>query len=347
MIEIDGSQGEGGGQILRTALAASIITGQPAHIDRIRAGRRKPGLAAQHLAGALAAAHISMASVSGARIGSTEITFQPGGPAQPGDYHFDITVMAGRGSAGAVTLLLQAILLPLAVADGPSRVTIRGGTHVPLSPPAYFAQHVLLPALAGMGVRAALDHTQWGWYPLGGGEIALHVDGGARLKGLELTRRGEARQVIGLAAASNLPSHIPQRIADRANRRLKEAGLKPGVEARRESGTSTGVGVSIVVDYGSVTTGFSALGEKGKPSEAVADEAVDALLAHHRQGAPVDPHLADQLLLAIALADGPSAITTSQITRHSRTTIDVIHSFTSRRFHVDGNEGESGTITVS
>jgi RNA 3'-terminal phosphate cyclase (ATP) len=347
MIEIDGSQGEGGGQILRTALAASIITGQPVHIGRIRAGRRKPGLAAQHLAGVLAAAKISKAAVSGAKIGSTEVTFQPGGAAQSGDYHFDISIMAGRGSAGAVTLLLQSILLPLAFADGPSRVTIRGGTHVPLSPPAHFAQHVLLPALARMGLRATLDHTQWGWYPLGGGEMALHVDGSTRLKGLTLTERGDVRQVIGLAAASNLPSHIPQRIADRANRRLQEVGLKPGVQARHEGGNSTGVGVSIVVDYGSVSAGFSALGEKGKPSEAVADEAVDALLAHHRQGAPVDPHLADQLLLAMAFADGPSAMTTSQITRHSRTTIDVIHLFTPRRFQVDGSEGESGTVTVS
>ncbi len=346
MIEIDGSQGEGGGQVLRTSLALSIVTGQPIHITRIRARRKKPGLAAQHLSGVIAAARIGKARVSGAAIGSTEIGFEPGSSPRAGDYRFDISEMAGRGSAGAVTLLLQTILLPLALAAGPSRVVIRGGTHVPMSPPACFVEHVLLPALARLGLDAALEHVEWGWYPLGGGEVSVRIAGGAKLSGIDLTRRGEPQQVIGLATASNLPSHIPQRIAARANNRLKDAGLRPGVQPLREGGPSTGVGISVAVIYQNVAAGFSALGEKGKPSEAVADEALDALIEHHEQGAAVDPHLTDQLLTAMALADGPSALSSSRITLHTLTNIGVINHFLPRRFTVDGVEGQPGLVRV-
>lgn len=165
LIRIDGSQGEGGGQILRTALALSIVTGRPVHLFNLRAGRRNPGLAAQHLAGVRAAAQICGAEVEGERVGSTAITFRPGGTAQAGQYAFDISQLAGQSSAGSVTLLLQTLLLPLALADGDSHLVLRGGTHVAWSPPAHYVEWVLLPMLARAGIHASIRLTAWGWYP--------------------------------------------------------------------------------------------------------------------------------------------------------------------------------------
>jgi RNA 3'-terminal phosphate cyclase (ATP) len=224
---------------------------------------------------------------------------------------------------------------------------VRGGTHVPFSPPVHFVEHVLLPALARLGVSASIAHVHWGYYPIGGGTVIAHTDGNARLAGVDLTDRGGIRSVAGLATASNLPSHIPQRISARANNRLKELGLRPAIEPQRVGEVSTGVGLSVAVSYENGLGGFSALGERGKPSEAVADEALDALAAHHEHGAAVDPHLADQLLVAMALADGPSALSTSAITLHTLTNIAVIGQFLPGRLTVEGEEGQPGTIRAA
>lgn len=346
MLTIDGQQGEGGGQVLRTSLTMSILKGQAVRIKHIRARRNRPGLAPQHLAGVLAAAQICQAEVGGARIGSTEITFEPGGLPQAGDYIFDIPRLSGRGSAGAVTLLLQAILLPLALADGPSTLTIRGGTHVPWSPPTHYVQHVLLPMLGLLGIEAALETTAWGWYPQGGGEVRVQLTGRARPRGADLRQRGKLMGIEGLAVASNLPSEIPQKIASRANNRLREAELPAGVHPLRTGGRSTGVGLSIAAIYENARAGFNSLGEKGKPSATVADEAADALLAFHNQQAALDRHLTDQILPALACAEGESQATSEEITLHTLTNAAIISQFSERTITLDGEEGEPGMIRV-
>jgi RNA 3'-terminal phosphate cyclase (ATP) len=347
VIEIDGSQGEGGGQILRTSLAFSILTGKAIRLTNVRAGRRNPGLASQHLACLLAASEICDARVDGATIGSTQIVFEPGGPAAPGYYSFDISRMAGRGSAGAVTLLLQAIMLPLALARSESTLTLRGGTHVAWSPPVHYLRWVLLPTLAQMGAEATIEQSKWGWYPQGGGEVQVTIHGGAELRGVDLTRRGELVSLEGVAVASNLPAHIPQRIAARANNLLKAAGLPPRVEPERAGGPSTGAGVFVGLTFDGVRAGFSTLGRLGKPSEEVASEAIEALLAYHHQPAALDPHLPDQILPALALARGPSMLGTQEITRHTLTNIAVIRHFVERPITVEGTEGQPGFIRVA
>ena len=346
LIRIDGSQGEGGGQILRTALALSIITGRSVHLFNLRAGRRNPGLAAQHLAGVRAAAQICGAEVEGGHIGSTAVTFRPAGAAQAGRYTFDISQLAGQSSAGSVTLLLQTLLLPLALANGDSHLTLRGGTHVAWSPPVHYVEWVLLPTLARLGIHASIRLSAWGWYPQGGGQVEITIKGKARPHGLDLIRRGALRGLKGLAVACNLPAHIPQRISARANNVLRSAGLPSAVQPLRASGVSTGVGIFIGLEYENGYAGFSALGARGKPSETVADEAVMPLVSYHQQTAALDPHLPDQLLPALALAEGSSALSTVEITRHTLTNIAVIGYFLERHIVVEGEEGRTGIIRV-
>lgn len=345
-IEIDGAQGEGGGQVLRTALALSMVMQRPLVITRIRAGRRNPGLAPQHLAGLLAAAEICQAELEGASLASTEVRFSPRAAARAGRYRFDVAALSGRGSAGAVTLILQTLLLPLAIAQGHSHLTLLGGTHVNWSPPVYYAEQVLLPLLGAMGLKAHISLESWGWYPQGGGQLEVTIEGGTRLRGLDMTERGELREIRGLAAVSNLPSHIPQRIAARANNRLRAFDLPAAVEPLRLGGPSTGAGIFIALEYEGARAGFSALGEQGKPSEVVADEAIDALIGYVRSEAALDQYLPDQLLPFLALAEGPSRITTECISGHTETAAEVIRAFLERDIRLAQDESGAGLVEV-
>ena len=347
MIEIDGSYGEGGGQVLRTALTLSVLTGLPTHIYRIRAGRRKPGLAAQHLTGVLALAQVCDADVRGAAIGSADLTFQPRSRARPGTYVFDVAHAAQRGSAGSVTLLLQTLLLPLAGVAGASHLTLKGGTHVPWSPPVDYLAHVYLPTAARMGLQASCRLDAWGFYPAGGGQISVDIQGtGQTLTPLTLAERGNLKRIWGIAVACNLPADIAQRIANRARNVLGDAGLRADITPKRERGVGPGAGLFLVAEYEQAQAGFSALGAKGKPSEQVADEACRDLLAHHACGAPVDAHLADQLLLPMALAAGRSGFRTARITQHLLTNAHIIRQFIPAQIEIEGNEGEPGTVAV-
>lgn len=346
MIEIDGAQGEGGGQILRTALTFSILTGQPVRISQIRARRRNPGLAPQHLAGIRAAAQICGASLEGAALHSTEIAFFPGGVVQPGDYYFDISQLAGQGSAGAVTLLLQAVLLPLALADGSSHLILRGGTHVAWSPPVHYLTWVLFPTLRQAGIDAEIRLHTWGWYPRGGGQVEVTVNGGAALRGLDLRERGELVRLDGVSAVSNLPAHIPQRIGNRANNLLREADLPASVQPVRTSGPSTGAGIFLALAYQNACAGFSALGKRGKPSEQVAGEAVEALIAHHKAGFVLDRYLPDQLIPALAMAEGESLLRTGELTQHTLTNINVTGHFIDRSITIVGELGHPGEVHI-
>jgi RNA 3'-terminal phosphate cyclase (ATP) len=185
-----------------------------------------------------------------------------------------------------------------------------------------------------------------GWYPVGGGDLEVTITGDAVLMGIDLTERGALRELQGVGIASNLPSHIPQRISDRANNVLREADLPALVQPIRTGGPSTGAGIFLHMQYENVAAGFSALGERGKPSDKVADEAVSAAIAFHQQPMALDPHLPDQLLVALALAEGPSALSTSEITRHTMTNIAIINHFLDRSIQVSAGEGAPGKIFI-
>ncbi|MBD1912087.1 MULTISPECIES: RNA 3'-terminal phosphate cyclase [unclassified Leptolyngbya] len=339
MLQIDGSYGEGGGQILRTSLSLAAITGQPIRIDRIRAKRAKPGLAIQHLTGVRAAATLCQAEITGDRVGSTQLEFIPGRAVQAGEYTFDVTETLGTGSAGAVTLILQTVLLPLALAKGESFVTLKGGTFVAWSPPASYIEQVYLPFLQQMGVLATVELAAWGWYPRGGGELNLQVSGNGAgvgsLKPLQLLERGALQQVKGLAIVTELPSHIPQRMASRAQTLLEQAQLKAQIQPRRERGVGPGAGVFLMAEYEHTRTGFGAVGKLGLPAEEVAAIATQELLAFHENGAPVDVHLADQLLLPAALASQPSQYRVAEVSTHLTTNAWVIEQFGLAKVAID------------
>lgn len=348
MLHIDGSYGEGGGQVLRTSLSLAAITGQPIRIDRIRAKRQKPGLAIQHLTGVRAAAALCQAEVRSdnpqggtaeLRVGSTQLEFIPSHPVQAGHYTFDVAQTMGTGSAGAVTLILQTVLLPLALITGTSIVTLKGGTFVPWSPPAPYIAQVYLPILQSMGVQATVEIRAWGWYPRGGGELELQVQGNGggvgSLKPIQLSERGALRQVKGLAIVTELPSHIPQRMASRAQNLLEQAQLKAQVQPRRERGVGPGAGIFLTAEYEQTQTGFGAVGKIGLPAEEVAAIATQELLAFHQNNAPVDVHLADQLLLPAALAAQPSQYRVTEISTHLLTNAWVIEQFGLAKVAID------------
>ncbi|MFQ5914764.1 MAG: RNA 3'-terminal phosphate cyclase [Nitrospinota bacterium] len=350
-LSIDGSHGEGGGQVLRTALSLAAITGRKVCIQKIRAGRKNSGLAAQHLTAVRAAASICGAQVRGDKIGSQELTFAPSGPPRAGNYVFDIAEAREGGSAGSATLLLQTLLLPLVFAEGESTLVLRGGTHVAWSPPFDYACDVWLPALSRMGVKAEMELVKWGWYPAGGGEIRARIQGiglpeKVRLAPLTLIEGGRLTRVRGRTVAANLPSHIPQRMADRARSLLREFGVETRIEPLRVRAVCPGAGIFLAADRENVSAGFSALGRRGLSSEAVAEEAVGALRAYCDSGAAADSHLGDQLLLPMALAGGESTFTVERVTRHLTTNAWVVEQFSIAEVMLDKNRAEPRKVNV-
>ena len=339
MLTIDGAQGEGGGQVLRTVLALSAVRGLPVEIQAIRARRQKPGLQAQHLTAVAALRKICDARVEGATLGSQRLTFAPVN-VRPGEYHFDV------GTAGSTALVLQAILCPLALAPGRSRVTLTGGTHVPWSPPSDYVSLVLLPILAEMGVRARLEVRGWGFYPKGGGRIEMEIEGGANLRAINLLHRGETPRVRGISAVANLPRRIAERQREQALIRLEAAGQRAEIALVEADAPNAGTFLMLVADSGGLPAGFSSLGERGKPAERVADEAVDELLDFLKAEAGCDPHAADQLVLPMALASGTSRLTTSRVTRHMLTTVQIAAQILGCPNEVRGDEGSAGSVTI-
>ena len=276
---IDGSHGEGGGQILRSTLSLSAITGRPVRIENIRANRKKPGLAAQHLTSVRAAAMLCDAEMKGAELGSQTLQFIPRKPVRAGDYFLDVAQAREGGSAGSVMLVLQTLLLPLALAAGDSTVILRGGTHVDMSPSYDYVHDVWLPMLARMGVRAELSLVRSGWFPVGRGEVRLRIAGSAELRPLRLEHRGPLRAVTGRALAANLPSPICERMASRARDLLAQAGIAADIEAVVLEAACPGAGLYLTAHYENSLAGFSAQGKRGKPAERVAEEACAALVA--------------------------------------------------------------------
>jgi RNA 3'-terminal phosphate cyclase (ATP) len=343
---IDGSEGEGGGQILRTALSLSAITGRPLSLERIRAKRRNPGLAAQHLTAVRAAAALCDAELAGDSLASQELSFAPRAPVAAGAYDFDVALAREGGSAGAVTLVLQTVLLPLALAAGSSRVRVRGGTHMPQSPPVDYLTEVWLPTLKRLGIDAELALEAWGWFPIGKGVIRAQIPGGAAAASLDLVERGGLRRITGRAVAANLPAHIPQRMADRARGLLAGLGAALDIRPDRVRAACPGAGIFLTAEYEHARAGFSGLGAIGISSEAVAEEAAGLLLRHHASGAACDRHLGDQLLLPLCFARGPSRYSVEEISTHLETNRRVIEQFGIAAIEIERDPSGAGIVTV-
>lgn len=342
MLEIDGSQGEGGGQVLRTSLSLAALTGRPFRLRNIRAGRRKPGLRPQHLTAVRAAAAVCQAAVEGARLDATSLTFWPQARPRGGDYLFDVMEAAQAGSAGAVSLIFQAICWPLLFADAPARVVLRGGTHVPFSPPFHYLSAVAAPAFACLGADFTLALTAWGWFPAGGGEIVADIRPVSGLRAVDFAPP-ETSPVHGLAAVTNLPAHIPNRMAQRAQHLLQAAGLTARIQPLRARGVAPGAGLMLWLPQ----AGFSSLGHKGLPAEQVAETAVAQLAAFVDNSAAVDPYLADQLLLPLALARGTATYTTHTLTLHTVTNAALLRHWLDVSITVQGEIGGPATLTIT
>jgi RNA 3'-phosphate cyclase len=340
-IDIDGSFGEGGGQILRTALALSVIFRRPVTFYNIRAKRKNPGLGHQHLMAVNALAQISGARVEGNIIGSQKLTFIPG-EISPGEYHFVI------GTAGSVTLLLQALLLPLCLSRKRSRLILEGGTHVPLSPPYHYFSEVLFPILSFMGVSVRGRIDQWGWYPKGGGVLHVEIEPSPFLGPISMLERGSLRKIRGFSAASLLPKHVAERQREEATRRIeKEMKVKAEITILPDP-PSRGPGslLFLVAELEGALTGFSSLGRRGKKAEEVAGEAVNSLKGYLEGKGCVDPYLADQLIPFMAMAEGNSSFTTTRVTEHLLTNLWVIQHFKNVRISMTGEKGKEGKVEL-
>ena len=339
MIQIDGGQGEGGGQVLRAALTLCVICGTSVHIRGIRARRKAPGLQAQHLTAVKALVEICGAVAEGASLGSQVLMFTPG-RIRPGEYDFDI------GTAGSVSLVLQAILLPLATSGGASRVRVTGGTHVPWSPPTDYLQEVLFPALARMGVQARLEVERWGFFPRGGGRICVEIAGRAALSAVTLVRQPRGAALRGVSAVARLPRSVAERQCARARERLELAGYSGEFAVREVDALDPGDFLSLVAEDETGRAGFSGLGERGKSPEALADDVVEGFLEFAGADAGCDSHLADQLIVPMALAAGTSRLTTSQVTSHLLTTIALTQQILGCPVQVRGEIGKPGSVTI-
>lgn len=318
MITIDGSQGEGGGQILRSSLALSMATVRPFRMSKIRAGRAKPGLMRQHLTCVQAAAAVCGAQVSGASVGSQEITFSPG-QVQPGTYHFPI------GTAGATMLVLQAILPALLRAGGASRVSVEGGTHAKAAPTFEFFERALVPLLnrAGANVQARLERH--GFYPAGGGRVVVEIEPPHTPRPLELLHRGGRLATKSMAIVSRLSRSIAERENEELRRRLSiDTSQSEIVDV--PSPVGPGNAALVELRYEHVTEVCSVIGEVGKSAEAVARSLADEVRRYIAGSHPVGPYLADQLMVPLAMLAGGRYATTA-LTEHSRTNIAVVELF--------------------
>lgn len=340
MIEVDGAHGEGGGQLLRTAVALSALTKTPARVSRIRAGRSTSGLAAQHVAAVGAVSELCGGKVSGLEVGSQEVTFVPEA-VRAGRYAWDV------GTAGSVALVLQALLPVAAAAPGPVRVRIVGGTDVPWSPPMDYVSRVFLPLVRRLGAHVDVEVPRRGYYPRGGGILEALVEPTRSWAPFRAARRDPIRRVRGIAHVSNLPDDIPKRMKHAAIRIL--LGAKDvKVEERVYGGDEAiGQGGALVLwaETPETLLGSDSLARRGKSSEQVGEEAASSLLAEIDSGATLDIHAADQLLVYLARADGPSEFRVREVSGHLETLIWLLPQFLPVRFEVV-REGAGSRVTV-
>lgn len=317
MVTIDGSFGEGGGQILRTSLALSLVTGKPFRMERIRARRPKPGLRRQHLTAVRAATEVSQAEVEGAELGARDLVFVPGG-VRPGEYRFDV------GSAGSTTLVLQTVLPALMIAGGPSQLRLEGGTHNIYAPPVDFLEKAFLPILGRMGPKVEVNIERPGFYPVGGGRIRVGIQPEPRLRRVDLTERGRILRRAACGVVSRLPLHIAEREVDVVRRRMSWPA--ECVSTRQVESSGPGNVVTIEIHGEHVTEVFTGFGKVGVPAEKVAARAVREARRYLKAGVPVGEHLADQLLIPMALAGGGTFRTLAP-SSHTTTNVETLGRF--------------------
>ncbi|NQU26111.1 MAG: RNA 3'-terminal phosphate cyclase [Candidatus Nealsonbacteria bacterium] len=321
-LTIDGSFGEGGGQIIRSALGLSLVTGRAFAIDKIRAGRKKPGLMRQHLTAVLAAAEIGRAEVEGAEIGSRRLAFWPG-EVVPGDYRFSV------GTAGSTTLVLQTVLPALLIADGPSNLTLEGGTHNPFAPPLDFLARSYLPLVERMGPTVTATLERPGFYPAGGGRFDVQVRPAGSLGPLTLNERGEITAKRVRAMVANLPRHIAE---CECRTIAKKTGWDEAcfcVDEVRSAGPGNVVMIELESQH--VTEVFTGFGKIGVKAEHVASGTLNAARRYIKAGAPVGEYLADQIMLPMAIGawqgTGGGEFHTFGLSMHAKTHLEIIERF--------------------
>ncbi len=325
---------------MRTSLSLSLLTGLPFHLRNVRARRPKPGLQPQHLTSVRAAAAIGQAQVRGAALGSSDLVFEPGEVAA-GKYQFAI------GTAGATGLVLHTLYLPLALRGTvPSELVLQGGTHVSTSPCFHFLERTWRRYLEALGLRLSLRMIRPGFYPRGGGVVQVDIQPCARLQGLRLGERGPVRKARGFSAVAGLPDSIARRQARRATQRLRQHGLDVDLVEESWSG-GPGTVLAVELDTTPAPTLFFGLGARGKPAERVADDAFDEAVAYlDAAPAAVDAHSADQLVLPLALAEGPSEFSVAAVTAHLLTNAAIIQRFVDREIICGGAEGQPGLVRI-
>ncbi len=324
MLKIDGSYGEGGGQIIRTAVALSALTGKAIEIENIRANRPNLGLQPQHLTAVEAVRLLCKAEVDGLEKGSRTLVFKPG-KIRGGEFELDV------GTAGNIPLIFQCCLPAALFADSPVRLKITGGTDTTMAPPIDYLRQVFLPAVAKMGAGAEMKVLRRGYYPKGGGQAALSVEPCKQLLPLKFEKL-EISGIRGIAFASRLPEHIPQRIKAAAEKALSAAGFSAEIETEISDSYSPGTGIVLWAEGKSI--GASALGAIGVPSEKVGAAAAEKLLAEIKSDAAVDVHALDQLIPYMALASGKSEVLAQEVSQHARTNIWLVEKFLGVKFEI-------------
>jgi RNA 3'-terminal phosphate cyclase (ATP) len=339
MIQIDASFGEGGGQVLRSALTLSVITRTPMRLTNIRARRPQPGLRPQHLKAVEAAAQISSARVEGATLGSQTLVFEPTG-LEAGHYAFDI------GTAGSTSLLLQTLCLPLSFAAGPSRLSLAGGTHVPWSPCFHYLHWQWLPYLAEIGYHLECHLERAGFYPRGGGIVHADIVPSRHLKPLTLAERGRLQRIRGLSAVGRLDRSIAERQRAQAVERLQKLNVPLEISVAEVPAVGPGTFIVLAAEFEGGRCCAFALGARHKRAERVAGEAADELLADIAAGGAIDAWLADQLLLPLAFIPGRSTLSVCAISLHLRTNAELLGYFLPVRVEIEGEIGEAGRVVI-
>lgn len=341
-IEIDGDFHESGGQILRTSLSLSAILQKPFVISGIRAKRPKPGLQAQHLTAVNSCAKLCEAEVEGNVLHSSKLYFSPS-KILSGNFSFDI------GTAGSTFLVLQTLLPVACFAQGETKLSITGGTENTFAPTSFYFQKVFLPSVGRMGVRAGVEVSNYGWYPKGGGKAVARVEPAKKLEKFVLGQRGAVEKLSGFSASSNLPPHVRERMKSRALKQLSENSLQAKVELLELPAIGQGAEFFLLAEYaGGGVAGFTALGELGKPAEKVAGATVHDFIEFHKTDSAVDLHLADQLLLYCALAEGKSKYSVEKVSAHLLTNAYVILKFLPEcGIEINGEEGQKGIVEVN
>jgi len=339
IVKIDGSCGEGGGQILRTALSLSAITKKPFEIYNIRANRKVPGLSHQHLQAVNSTAQICNAEVAGNQLRSTDLKFYPG-ETQAGMYHFNI------GTAGSVSLVLQTIFYPLSLANKPSSITIVGGTHVTHSPCVDYLKQQWLFFLKKIGFDAEIQTFKAGFYPRGGGEILVKINPSKPQYPLWIKDRGNLIQIKGISSVSNLDINIAHRQQLQANKRLLEHSIPYEISLDEIPSFGKGTMLLLVGKFEHSQCCYFSIGAIGKRAETVADDACNEFFTFLKTKGVIDEYLADQLILPLALTKGTSQFITPRITQHLLTNMEIVKLFLPVTIDVSGNLHDEGFIMI-